>query len=189
MAVGNNVRSGPISIEPARLVLRKPRVEDAAQIHALINACKPLDLNSVYCYLLLCQHFADTSLVAEEEKCDDEEKGEILAFLSGYCLPRNPEVLFIWQVAVDQRLRGQGVGKRMVRTVLQQPACQHCHSLETTITPSNIASLNLFLSVARDLGTHCIESICFSTDRFGYESHEAEYLLRIGPFNVKSEDK
>lgn len=183
MAVSNNVRSGPISIEPSKLVLRKPRVEDAAQIHALIHACKPLDLNSVYCYLLLCQHFADTCVVAEEKK------GEILAFLSGYCLPRNPEVFFIWQVAVDRRLRGQGVGKRMVRTVLQRSACQRCHSLETTITPSNIASLNLFLSVARDLGTHCNESICFSTDHFGHESHEAEYLLHIGPFNVKSEDK
>jgi L-2,4-diaminobutyric acid acetyltransferase len=181
MSVSSNGRSGPISIEPNKLVLRKPRVEDAAKIHALISACKPLDLNSIYCYLLLCQHFADTCVVAEED-------GEILAFLSGYCLPTSPEVLFIWQVAVDRRLRGHGVGKRLLRTVLQRSVCQRCHFLESTITPSNIASLNLFLSVARDLDTHCNESICFSTDHFGHEIHEAEYLLHIGPFNVNSED-
>ncbi|MBN1762010.1 MAG: diaminobutyrate acetyltransferase [Methanomicrobia archaeon] len=176
------VQSSSETSEQSKLVLRRPRVEDAAQIHALITACKPLDLNSIYCYLLLCQHFADTCVVAEED-------GKILAFLSGYCLPTNAEVFFIWQVAVERRLRGQGVGKRMLRTVLQRSVCQHCHFLETTIIPSNIASLNLFLSVARDLDTHCIESICFSKDHFGHEIHEAEHLLHIGPFNVKSEDK
>ena len=182
MSVISTVRSGPSSIEPDKLVFRKPHVDDAAQIHSLITACKPLDLNSMYCYLLLCQHFTDTCVVAEEN-------GEILAFLSGYCLPTDPEVFFIWQVAVDKRLRGHGVGKRLLRTVLQRSVCQRCHFLETTITPSNIASLNLFLAVARDLGTQCNESICFSTDHFGHEIHEAEYLLHIGPFNVNSEDK
>ena len=48
---------------------------------------------------------------------------------------------------------------------------------------------NLFLSVARDLDTDCNESICFSTNHFGHEIHEAEHLLRIGPFNVKQEGK
>ncbi|MDD2638675.1 MAG: hypothetical protein PHO60_06890, partial [Methanothrix sp.] len=46
-------------------VLRKPEVSDGAKIFNLVEICKPLDLNSVYSYLLLCHHFADTCVVAE----------------------------------------------------------------------------------------------------------------------------
>ncbi len=58
------LRSLPMSksVEPfpnAAVTFRLPAVEDAAAIHALIDdARKPLDLNSVYCYMLLTTHFA-----------------------------------------------------------------------------------------------------------------------------------
>ncbi len=181
MSVSSMVKSGSIYTEQNKLVLRKPQVKDAAKIHALINACKPLDLNSVYSYLLLSQHFADTCVVAEES-------GEILAFLSGYRLPSDPEVFFVWQVAVSSRIRGCGVGKRLLCEVLQRTVCQGTHFIETTITLSNTASWHLFRSIARDLNAHCEESVYFSKELFGQENHEVEYLLRIGPFNINMED-
>ena len=177
MPVHSNVRSGPRSTESNKLVLRKPHVEDAVKIHALINACKPLELNSVYSYLLLCKHFADTCVVAEEND-------EILAFLSGYCLPSDPEVFFVWQVAVDSQIRERGLGKRLLHEALQRETCQVCHFIETTITLSNTASLRLFWSVARDLEAYCEESVYFSKELFGKKNHETEYLFRIGPFNA-----
>ena len=177
MLVDSIMTSGSTTSRPSKLVLRKPHVEDGAKIHALITACKPLELNSVYSYVLLCKHFADTCVVAEED-------GAILAFLSGYLLPSDPEVFFVWQIAVDSRIRERGLGKRMIREVLQRKTCQACHFLETTITLSNTASLRLFWSVARDLDAHCEECVYFPTELFGQKNHEAEYLFRIGPFNV-----
>ena len=47
------------------LILRKPERQDGAAIHALIAACPPLDLNSVYAYLLLCEHHAKTYVIVQ----------------------------------------------------------------------------------------------------------------------------
>ena len=180
MSVSSIVKSGSIYTGQNQLVFRKPEVKDAVKIHALINACKPLALNSVYCYLLLCKHFTDTCVVAEEE-------GEIIAFLSGYRLPSDPKVFFVWQVAVDNRIRGRGLGKRLLCEVLQRTVCQNCQFMETTITRFNTASWHLFWALARDLEADCEEKVYFSHELFGQANQEAEYLLRIGPFNINQE--
>lgn len=181
MSVSSIVKNDSIYTWQNKLVFRKPEVKDGAKIHALINACKPLALNSVYCYLLLSQHFADTCVVAED-------KGEIIAFLSGYRLPSDPKVFFVWQVAVDGRVRGGGIGKRLLREVLQRKVCQGCHFIETTIILPNTASWHLFRSVAGDFDAPCEEKEYFSNVLFGEENYETEYLLRIGPFNINRED-
>jgi L-2,4-diaminobutyric acid acetyltransferase len=156
---------------------RKPTLADAAAIHALVAASKPLDLNSPYAYMLLATHFGDTCAVAERG-------GELLGFVSGYLKPADPAVLFIWQVAVSDKARGQGVGKRLLREVLSRPICFPVRHLETTVTPSNQASRALFASLARDHGASCAESILFRSDDFGPERHEEEKLLRIGPLRT-----
>jgi L-2,4-diaminobutyric acid acetyltransferase len=181
MSVSSIAKCGSIYNGQNQLFFRKPELKDATKIHALINTCKPLALNSVYCYLLLCQHFADTCVVAED-------KGELIAFLSGYRLPSDPKVFFVWQVAVDSRVRGGGIGKRLLREILQRTVCQGCHFLETTIILSNTASWHLFRSIARDLEAHSEEKEYFSNELFGEENYETEYLLRIGPFNINRED-
>ena len=159
-------------------VFRKPEVSDGAKIFGLVEACKPLDRNSVYSYLLLCHHFAETCVVAELE-------GEIVAFLSGYCPPDREDVFFVWQVAVDPQMRGRGLGKLLLTEALRRPAAKRCNFLETTITPSNDASQRLFTTLARDLKARCTVASCFSTEHFGQENHEAEHLFRIGPFSLE----
>ena len=176
-----SLKDGSNSVSRRRtkeFVLRKPEVSDGAKIFALVEACKPLDRNSVYSYLLLCHHFADTCIVAELD-------GEIVAFLSGYRPPDREGVFFVWQVAVDTRMRGRGLGKLLLQEVLQRPAVINCNFLETTITPSNDASQRLFTTLARDLKARCTVASCFSTEHFGQENHEAEHLFRIGPFSLE----
>lgn len=153
---------------------RPPRVEDAAGVHALVRECKPLDVNSVYAYLLLCTHFADTCVVAESE-------GIPVGFASGYLKPADPSVIFIWQVAVSPRARGRGVGTRLLEEVLDRPACRDVRHLETTITPSNTASWVLFRSFARARRAECRETTLFRRGDFGGDGHEDEQLLRIAP--------
>lgn len=154
---------------------RPPRLADASLVHALVDECKPLDLNSTYAYMLLCTHFCATCAVAD--LC-----GELVGFVSGYLKPSDDTVLFIWQVAVSPNARGLGVGKRLLREVLDRPACRRVQHLETTVTPSNEASWALFHAFARDRKADCTQSALFRSEDFGSEKHEEEQLLRIGPF-------
>ncbi|MGH9161150.1 MAG: diaminobutyrate acetyltransferase [Vicinamibacteraceae bacterium] len=154
---------------------RPPRLADAAQVHALVAACKPLDLNSVYAYMLLCTHFADTCAIAEQD-------GRAVGFVSGYLEPPTSGVLFIWQVAVSAGVRGRGVAKRLLEDILGRPACHRVQHLETTITPSNEASWALFRALARDRGTDVHDGVLFRREDFGTDDHEEERLVRIGPF-------
>ena len=132
-----------------RLTLRQPRRRDGAVLHDLVAACPPLDLNSRYAYLLLCEHHAATSVVAE---CD----GELVGAITAYIPPAHPDTLFVWQVAVAERMRGQSLGTRMLEHLLQR--CMRMRGLrwmETTISPSNRASHQLFTRFAARHGAGC----------------------------------
>lgn len=157
-------------------MLRIPRLEDAPGIWNLVCSCKPLDLNSRYAYLLLCHHFADTCVVAEGDS-------RLLGFLSAYRPPPTPDVIFVWQVAVHADARGQGLGKRMLEELLRRSACEGVSGLETTVTPSNTASLALFRSLAKRLDTTISKAGLFPEEVFGADAHEEEILYRVGPFN------
>jgi L-2,4-diaminobutyric acid acetyltransferase len=166
---------------PAPLVCREPRLEDASSIHGLIEACKPLDLNSPYAYMLLCTHFQDTCVVAEHE-------GGVCGFVSGYRKPTDAAVLFVWQVAVGPHVRGNGVGKKLLTALLARPACAGATHVETTVTPSNLPSNALFDWLAREHGAPCERSTAFRAGDFGSHHHEEEVLLRIGPLKSRPDN-
>ena len=164
-----------VEAKTASVVYRKPALADAAAIHALIDECQPLDLNSKYAYMLLCTHFADTCAVAERE-------GSVVGFVSAYRKPNDHSVLFVWQVAVSERGRGQGVGKGLLEEILTRPEQAAVRNLEATISPSNRPSWALFESFARKRGAKCASQTLFREEDFGSQEHEEEQLLRIGPF-------
>jgi len=164
----------PPIIAPPALSCRAPQQSDASAIHALVAACEPLDLNSIYAYLLLCTDFAGTCAVATEG-------GKILGFVSGYLKPAEPATLFIWQVAVSPSTRGRGLAKAMLNEILSRPACQRVTQLEATVSPTNKPSRNLFESLAREQQAACSWSPLFHAADFGNELHEEEQLLRISP--------
>ncbi len=177
-------RKKVISIEACTRapLFRPPRIRDGAAIHALIESCPPLDLNSVYSYLILCKHFSETCMVAEE-------RGEIIAFTSGYIPPATPDTLFIWQVAVGERARGRGLGKRLLGELMRRPACRKVRHLETTITPSNQASWRLFIGFAEGLDATCEDRTLFRDEHFGEADHEPEQLLRVGPLRSSAAER
>lgn len=156
--------------------LRIPNIADGAQIHRLVDECKPLDMNSLYAYLLVAHHFSETSVVAERD-------ARILGFISGYCPPATFNTLFIWQVAVHPDARRHGLATKMLKHILSREQMATANYLETTVTPSNQASARLFRMLARDLGAKCTETPLFENNIFGSEAHETEVLFRIGPFN------
>ena len=81
---------------------------DGPAITALIRSSPPLDVNSAYCNLVQCAHFAPTCVVAERD-------GRLVGWLSGHRPPTAPEEIFVWQVAVAEDARGQGLAGLMLR--------------------------------------------------------------------------
>ena len=160
-----------------QLVLRQPTALDGEPLSRLIQACPPLDRNSVYCNLLQCSHFADTAVVAEKD-------GELLGSITGYRVPQRPQTWFVWQVAVDDRARGQGLAGRMLQHVLERHA--DLRYLETTITPDNDSSWALFKSFARRADAEFTHTEHFQRESHFAGQHADEHLVRIGPFNHPS---
>lgn len=156
------------------LELRHPRSTDGFQLNQLVSTSPPLDTNSVYCNLLQCQHFADTSVAALMN-------GELVGFISGYTLPNDAETLFIWQVVVAESFRGQGLAKRMLNWLVAQSSTESARHLITSITPDNQASWGLFEGLAHAWQAQVCKSMLFERERHFASQHDDEYLLRISP--------
>jgi len=156
------------------LCFRKPQVEDGPSIWNLVKD-STLDLNSTYSYLMMCRYFADTCIIAEQEK-------EIVGFVNAFLEPDAKNTLFVWQVAVVKSQRGKGLAANLIKRLLQAEACKDVCFVEATVSPSNLPSSSLFCGLARDLDTRCEISECFSADLFPGGKHEEELLYRIGPF-------
>ena len=157
------------------LNLRKPTACDGMAVHGLISRCEPLDVNSSYCNLLQCSHFSDTSILAEHD-------GEVVGFISGYRIPNAPETLFVWQVAIDSRARGQGLASRLLSELFRRCQSQRTTEfLETSITDANQASWRTFERFAREANASLNTSILFDKDDHFRGCHDTECLVRIGP--------
>lgn len=133
-----------------------------------------LDTNSCYAYLLLCRHHAETCVTAMQ-------KDRLAGFVTAYFPPAQPDTIFVWQIAVADFMRKQGLGRRMLRHLLQMPACAKAKYLEATVSPSNLASMRLFQSLAEELGVPFQADQGFHREHFRELDHEDEPLIRIGP--------
>lgn len=156
---------------------RHPEVDDGTAIWELVQETGVLDINSAYSYIMLGEYFSDTCLIAEN-------KGRMVGFVSGFIPQKQPDTLFIWQIAVAGTERGRGLARTLLMKILEQPACADLQYLECTVTPSNKPSTRLFRSIARELGTELHIKSGFDGDLFPEDGHEGERLFRIGPFDL-----
>lgn len=135
-----------------------------------------LDPNSPYKYLLFCRDFTATSALAKVD-------GEPAAFVTGYRRP-GTATLFVWQIGVLDRFRGEGLASAMLR-FLHERATPPLDHLEASVTPGNVASRRLFERFAATTDSALEETELFGAELFP-EPHEAEILLRIGPLGHRS---
>ena len=167
------------------ILFGKPNKNDGIYLYDLVSQCPPLDLNSLYAYHLVARHFYDTSVVVRKSQTRAPA-----GMVSAYLLPENRETLFIWQVAVSETMRGQGLAVQMLEHLLKRPALRHIKYIETTISPSNLASQKLFHHITRKLSSEITESDFLKEDDFkslcnvNEASHEEEKLFRIGPVSL-----
>jgi len=162
-----------------RFSLRMPHAEDGPRVSRLIAASPPLDVNSSYCNLLQCTDFRDTCVVAE--------RGDTLVgWVSAYRPPRSPEKIFVWQVAVDPSVRGEGLAQTMLDALVARPAAAGVTTLTTTITEDNEASWALFRAFARRRGATLTRSRRFEREAHFAGAHETECEVRIAPLPSQS---
>lgn len=153
---------------------RKPEVNDGESIYFLVESSPPLEINSVYSYMLVCSHFDQTSAICEFNN-------EIVGFTSGYIHPHQKDTLFIWQVAVKDSMRGRGIGKKMLLDILERRELQDIKHLETTVTLDNDPSRHMFTSLASQLDAPIMEENYFTPEIFQESGHPEEFMIRIGP--------
>jgi L-2,4-diaminobutyric acid acetyltransferase len=162
---------------PPSASFRTPCGDDGAAVQDLIRACGPLDTNSLYSTLLMCDHFADTCVLAEVD-------GVLSGWVSGYMVPGSPDTLFVWQVAVHERARGIGLGGRMLDALIARDVCDDVEHVNTTITADNAASWALFTSFARRREAPITRAPHFTRDAHFAARHATEIMAEIGPFGA-----
>lgn len=156
---------------------REPTAEDGAAMWSIVREGGVLDENSPYAYILFCERFADTCVIAEHA-------GEVVGFVTAFRPPRDPDVIFVWQIGVHSKMRGQGLARRILEYLVERDACVGVRYMETNITPDNAASQGLFRSFARHAGNVRVE-LRDGFDRAIFPNgHDSEDLYRIGPFQA-----
>ena len=148
---------------------------DADAVWRLVQSTEELDKNSHYLYVLLGTYFGDTCSVARTAE------GELAGFVTGFRSPTDPDVLFVWQLAVASHLRGRGIAPLLANHVLDRQSVP-AHSVAASISPGNGASEGFFRSLADALGWDLsIQPFLNSTDvpaEAGPHNDERLFLLK-----------
>ncbi|MEZ6095241.1 MAG: diaminobutyrate acetyltransferase [Pirellulaceae bacterium] len=161
------------------LVFSNPAISDGRFIYDLVVQSNVLDVNSRYAYLLWCSEFGQHSIVCTKGKT-------LVGFVNAFRPPDRQDHLFVWQIAVDERMRGMGLGLRLLCELVDLPANRDIRFLDAHVGESNEASAKLFTSFANRKVAPMACEIGFSAADFGPECHEQEWLYRIGPFSPSS---
>ncbi|RAI89557.1 diaminobutyrate acetyltransferase [Paenibacillus pabuli] len=167
-----NINSKQINSGNKTMLFRKPSTKDGANIWRLAKESKLLDLNSPYCYIMLCDLFKGTCAVAELDE-------EIVGFVSAFRIVERPATLFIWQITVAESYRGKGIGLSLLQQICMREENSKIQIVETTISPSNVPSLSLFRKFAENMESRCEELTGYPAHLFPGSGHEDEKLFRI----------
>lgn len=143
-------------------------IDDGMRLWEIARDSQVLDVNSSYAYVLWGHDFPDTSIVAESD-------GAVVGFVTGYRKPSRPDVLMIWQVAVDADQRGRGIAARMLVELFERCRAEGVTSMQTTISPDNDGSKRLFASAAQTLGLGFRSEPLFAATLFP-DAHQPEDL-------------
>lgn len=152
---------------------RVPTVDDGIRLWEIASDSQVLDVNSSYSYVLWCHDFATTSIVAEVD-------GRAVGFVTGYRRQSDPSTLMVWQVAVDDEVRGHGIAAKMLHELFDRVNRQGMVAMHTTISPDNVPSQRLFASVAKTRGLRFERRDLFAANAFP-DFHEREDLYMLEP--------
>ncbi|MFB9274374.1 diaminobutyrate acetyltransferase [Cohnella cellulosilytica] len=157
----------------ANVYCRIPGQADGARMWEMARDSGKLDLNSAYFYLAMSRFFSESCRVAIDASDDS-----LAGFIVGFRQPQRQNTLFIWQIAVAERLRGRGIAGKLLDDASARDDIRY---VEATVSPSNGASRAMLAKWARGRGLEAEISPGFEERYFPGNGHEREDLYRIGP--------
>lgn len=165
---------------------RSPDLTHTTDIVSLVRSSERLDDNSDYAYALWCSHFASQSAVAVR-------RGEVIAFLTAFRSPMNPESYFLWQTATKVRHGVAGLGVDLIEFASRREIARGARFIEASVDESNKPIRMLMKTLARRLGGRVSEELLYSSSLLSSAgtTHHDETLMRISldqPVDVATAD-
>ena len=158
--------------------LRTPEIEDARESFRIARNEPNIDANTEYYYMIWYRDFSETSLVAVSE-------GKQIGYLTAFISPKNPDTLFIWQIATMPHHGVPNLGIKMMTHVVDKAKRKGVEYVEATVSPDNRPINYVMRLLAKRLAANYSTSMLFNPDAFE-GSHEAELMYRIGPLEEYS---
>lgn len=124
-------------------------------------------------FILLCAHFADTSIVAEVA-------GAPRGYALGYRIPTRPLELFVCRLGVAADEDPHELTPRLFEELLARRACADARFLCLTCNPRDLSLQERCHQFARRRGVRYTLEPCFPGSLFS-EARLDENLLRLGP--------
>jgi L-2,4-diaminobutyric acid acetyltransferase len=171
----NNMAIAVYSKANKSIKITQPSKKYALGIHGLIKKSPPLDLNSSYLYLLQSFYFSNTCAVAILNE-------KVIGFVSGFINPKKQNSLFVWQVVIDEKFRGLGLGVELIEFILKKN--RSLDHIETTVTKENHASRKMFRKIYEKYESNISEQVLFEKTKDFMGQHESEFLIKIGPIII-----
>lgn len=91
----------------------------------------------------------------------------------------------MWQVAITEAARGNGLARRMINALLERPFASGVTHLITTVTDDNAPSWALFNGLARAWDATLVRTPLFECTTHFDGAHATEWLARIGPLPIR----
>lgn len=158
---------------PQHPTIRRASAEDAPAIYRLVKECAAVDSNSLYMYAMWLKEFDGYNLVVENE-------GQIVAFVTAFSKPSQPERLFVWQLVARPRHGVPNLGVRLMSRLVDKARGQGMNAIEATISKQNRVILAVIRKVARLTGGTLSESLYLSKQWLSVdEPHDDEHLVTL----------
>jgi diaminobutyrate acetyltransferase len=120
------------------LNIRNTLEEDFVEIAELAENCSPMEIERNSIYHIFTKFFKSTSFVAEFPS------GEIAGFILGFISQENPEESYIHMLCTDPKIRGKGIGRKLVEKFLNTSALKGCKKVYLIVKPINWNSISFY---------------------------------------------
>lgn len=120
-----------------KIIIRKAKEEEFLNVYEFVSRCNLLENYAEHFYKIMLRYFGNSCFIADYN-------GDIVGFVLGFVSQIYDKTYFLWQVGVDESMRGEGIGKMLLETVEKEMRKLGCNRIELTIYPKNIPSKRLF---------------------------------------------
>jgi L-2,4-diaminobutyric acid acetyltransferase len=159
------------------ITIRIANANDAQSVQAFVATCPPLDAHTAFTYWVLGNYQRHLFLIAENGS------NNIVGFVTAIVSDSEPDLAYLWQIGVAERLRGSGLSLQLLDAVAEQLLRAGRTELDVSIAQDNKASNKLFRTFATSRGTELSEtgSLDVADSMSATRDMEVIYRIRLGP--------